>query len=111
MIKYYLPLALLACVFFGCETERTLPLEEDKLVKILCDIHLAEAVLDKLNGSIKDTAAVKLYNQIYSIHGVEEAEVDTCLYYFKRDPVAMSDLYEKVMVELERMNLNGQPKN
>ena len=108
MIKYYLPLVLSGCLIFGCESENTLPVEEEKLVKILCDIHFAEAALDKLNGPAKDSTAIKLYNQIFTIHGVSEAEVDTCLYYLKRDPIAMSNLYEKVMEEFEKMKLKVQ---
>ncbi|MEO1257879.1 MAG: DUF4296 domain-containing protein [Bacteroidota bacterium] len=109
IIKQYLSLALISFFVFGCVKENPLPLEEKKLIKILCDIHLAEAALAKLNGSIKDSAAVKLYQQIYTIHEVSEAELDSCLYRIKRDPEIMQDIYQQVMTELDKMKLEDQP--
>lgn len=80
-------------------------MSEDRLIPILCDIHIAEAALSKINGTIKDSAATKLYGQIYEIHGVTEAELDSCLIRIKKEPLLSEAMYTKVMTELEKMKL------
>ena len=90
---------------FSCIEEKELALSEDRLIPILCDIHIAEAALLKTSGTNKDSAAVKLYSQIYEIHGVTEAELDSCLVRIKKESLLSEAIYTKVMTELEKMKL------
>lgn len=103
---------LMVSLFFtmaiGCNNERQLPIEEAQLIKILCDIHIAESAIKVVSGTIKDTAATKVYNQIYQIHDVTAADVDTCLYYIKRDPQKMEKVYAKVTDALKEMKISGE---
>ena len=95
-------------VISSCEKPQTLPLEEDKLIRVLADIHIAESALGQLNGKQKDTAAYVIYDQIYTIHEVREADVDSTLAILKRSPEKMSKIYEKVMIEMEKMKLQDE---
>ena len=86
---------------FSCKKEKQLPMDEEKFIKILCDIHIAESGMDVLIGAAKDTAATKLYEQIYSIHQVDKAAVDSSLAFIKRNPKEAEKLYARVNEELE----------
>ncbi|HFA50788.1 MAG TPA: DUF4296 domain-containing protein [Bacteroidetes bacterium] len=103
LIKTTLYLFYFILFFCSCQHEKKLPLPEDKLVPVLMDIHIAEAGLTHLTGTVKDSTAAKYYQQIYTMHGVEEAVVDSCLYYLKRHPARMKKVYDKVTKELEKM--------
>ena len=95
----------LTVFIYSCNRERELPIEEDKLVQVLADIHIAESALKDLTGPEKDSAANKLYNQIYTIHNVAAADVDTCLFHLKRDPVKIEAVYAKVLDELNSLKV------
>ena len=94
-------LILVGC--YSCTKEKQLPIAEEQLIKILGDIHIAESAIDVMNGADKDSAAVKVYRQIYTIHQVDEADVDSCLSYLKRNPKAAEKIYGKVIDDLEKM--------
>ncbi len=101
--------AVFVTLFFAaCKEEQELPMEKDKAVKILTDIHIAEAALKPLSGSDKDKAAALIYQQIRSIHEVDQATIDTLLSYLKRNPEEMERVYEEVMVEFEKLALEKE---
>ncbi len=89
--------------FTACKKKQGLPLDEGKAVKILADIHIAEAALKPISGAGKDSAAALVYQQIRSIHGVDQATIDTMLAYLKQNPEELARVYEKVMVELDEL--------
>ena len=107
-LKHLFLLFLIVLGNLSCMKEQKLPIEDGRLIPTLCDVHIAEAALSKVNGTIKDTAAHKFYKQIYEIHGITEAELDSCLVLIKRDPVLSEKVYTKVMSELEKMKLVGK---
>lgn len=78
----------------------TLPIAEPELIKILADIHLAEAAFQNLSTSAKDTLAYQYYDQVYQIHQVEEAMVDSSIAILNRDPERFYSLYTKVQESL-----------
>ncbi len=104
-MKYCLVIFSLFVFNVACKNDKALPMEEEQLIRVLCDIHIVEAGIEHLNGTDKDSIATRLYNQIYDIHGVQQASVDTALFYLKKDPDAMEKIYSKVMDELGRMKL------
>ena len=103
-----------AILFFSCsKKEEVLPIPESDLIKILADIHIAEAAFQKLNTSAKDTLAYQYYDQVYQIHQVEKENVDSCLAILKRDPERFYNTYAKVqefLVEAAAKNLKIKPE-
>jgi predicted GNAT family acetyltransferase len=90
---------------YSCEAETAEPqLSEEKLVNTLADIHIAEAALQALRGKTKDSISQAYYEQIYSIHGVDSALVQTSLEAIRRQPEQMKDLYDQVMERVEKLN-------
>ena len=97
--KYYF---LLLLTFFACQKKPTdLPLPEEKLIRVLMDMHLAEGAFHNLSTSSKDTLAFQYYDQIYQIHEVDKADVDSCIALLNRRPEQFFDIYEKVKNNLE----------
>ena len=83
--------------FFSCNTRKEVfPIEENKLIEVLADIHLAEAAFQNLSTSAKDTLAYQYYDQIYQIHEVNKDLVDSCIAILKRDPERFYNTYDKV---------------
>jgi len=95
------------------EKVEVLPIPEPELVKILADIHLAEAAFQNLSTSTKDTLAYQYYDQIYQIHEVEKENVDSCIAILNRDPKRFYDIYDKVkefLLNAAAENLKNKPK-
>jgi hypothetical protein len=88
----------------GCAAHpaEPLPIEREKLKAILLDIHLAEQAMSHLTGNVKDSTAVKYYDQVMKIHQVERVEIDTCLAILKRNPGLMEELYDEMLEEVDK---------
>jgi hypothetical protein len=104
-MKYFILTFCIITFSLSCKKEQPLPMEEEKLIKVLCDIHIAEAAMEPVTANDKDSIATLLYQQIYTIHGVEQAEVDTALSFLKKEPQAAEKIYLKVVEELSKMKL------
>ena len=88
-------LGLICC----SEPPPELPIEEDKLVKILADVHIAEAALQNLSGEVKDSTADAYYQQIAQRHKIDRALLDSTIILIRKDAKRMSVLYTKVLEE------------
>ncbi len=104
-MKYFLSFFLTSTICLACLKDQPLPMPEETLVRVLCDIHIAEAALETVTGNKKDSAAALLYQQIYTIHGVDGVLVDTAIAQIKRDPKAAEKVYLKVTEELAKLKL------
>jgi len=93
-------ISLLACV----GQQKSLPMEDDKLVKVLEDIHLAEAALQNVNGATRDSLSTLYYQEICTIHQIEEATLDSTLALLRNNPVKMSKLYGRVLEKVTNRN-------
>jgi len=76
-----------------------------KLVDVLVDIHLAEAAMQNLTISAKDSIAARYYKQIYTIHGVKKEDFDSTSTFVKQRPKLLAKVYERVVEELNRKKL------
>ena len=106
-MKYCLILFVFT-LLFACAKDKPLPIEEDLLIKVLCDVHVAETTLKQINSKKKDSLATRLYSQIYEIHHVKQADLDTALFYLKKNPKEMERIYSKVVEELGKMKMKDE---
>ncbi|MEQ8703531.1 MAG: DUF4296 domain-containing protein [Phaeodactylibacter sp.] len=96
----------LALLLSNCESPKSKPkIPEAQLVSILADIHLAEAALQALRGTTKDSVSQLYYHQIYAIHQVDSATVQAALQEMREQPEGMKDLYDQVMERVEKLNV------
>lgn len=78
------------------------PIAEDKLAKVLVDVHFAEAAMQDVPASVRDSMGQVYYQQIYTIHNITEQELNRSLRIIKDDPGKLEAVYEKVEAELEQ---------
>ena len=98
----------------ACEDEWVWPMEEEALVGLLVDMHLAEAAANNLHGSQKDSIIQLYYNQVFRIHGIDSTTFNTVYDKLEAQPELFEHVYETVVEEIgkreaERTKL-AQPK-
>ncbi|MFT4758187.1 MAG: hypothetical protein ACI9XO_002897 [Paraglaciecola sp.] len=105
---YHIILVLYLFAFFSCETKVPPLITDEKLIKILADVHLSEAAATSLLMKQKDTTLAKYYGQIMEMHEVLRADFDSTMVILKQNPEKMVKIYEKVLeqIDTEKANLN-----
>ncbi len=89
----FLPFLISSCV--EPELEFTIP--DDQLVKLLYDIQVAEAALQTVHSSVKDSVVAIYYDQIYELHGVDQTILMENIEILKKSPVKSNKIYKKVL--------------
>lgn len=97
----FLPVFLL---FIGaCGSDHTpQPLPDEILIKVMADLHIAEAALQRLPRNYKDTVSQRYYDEVAKIHGLTRTQLDTALYWLRARPEEMFRVYEAVTEYLEK---------
>ena len=106
----------LAGVFFlwiGCNDAPVWPMEEEKLVNLLVDLHVAEAAANNLHGTLKDSVINVYYNQVFTIHDIDSVKFDQVYNQLEAQPELHLYVYELVINEIgrreaERTKLNKE---
>ncbi len=96
------------CFHVGCSSQQNepLPISEEKLVRLMFDVHVAEGALSQLpGGPKKDSIADQYYNQVAEIQQLDRAVLDTCLSILQRNPDLSQEVYEKVMEMMDKKRL------
>lgn len=98
------------CISAGCGSSEQPPIEPEKMQAILVDVHLAEArnqqtgkdsTSNPLPKDLKDLAAS--YNVIYKHHGIDEAEFEKSMKWYRYHPDQLDSVYAKVLSDLSEM--------
>lgn len=73
-------------------------LNEDELIPILKDIHVAEALLtETIDRRAKDSLARLYYGQIFRLHGIDSSIFNQSMHAYFTDPSALDSLYQAVI--------------
>ena len=88
---------------FSCNEPPTILIEEEKLIEILVDVHLAEASVQSKSRNQKEVLLDQHYNRIYQLHQIDSALFDSSMIVLKNDPDHLKAVYEKVMEEIDRL--------
>lgn len=85
----------------GCSAEEhRLPLTDEQLVDVLVDIQIAEAMIDKLPSTARDTVGEAYYEVVFKTHGVSRKDFDDSMVILREDPVHLNDIYVEVLERL-----------
>lgn len=84
------------------------PIDKEKLVQILVDVHIAEAAVQDYSGLQKDSIGKVYYKQLFSLHHVTEKDFYRSMYLIKQDPENLEALYKEVLTELEKREKEAQ---
>lgn len=101
MFKYTIIISILFLSLASCDEQIQPPIDQEKMVKILADIHLSESASKSLPNRQKDTVLAKYYEQIMEIHEVSKADFDSTIVILKKNPSEMLKVYEKVMEHID----------
>ncbi|MFN7118605.1 MAG: DUF4296 domain-containing protein [Saprospiraceae bacterium] len=92
-----------AFIIFSCnKNQEKLPVDKEKLVNILVDVHIAESAMQEYALQTKDSIGRAYYRKIFDLHQVKEADFNKSMYLVKQDPAELEALYKEVLAELER---------
>jgi len=97
-------LILMIFSFVSCTSDSvTLPIEEEKLVDVLSDVHIMEGALLNRIQSQKDSIAKVYYQQVYDRHSITEGEFIQTLETLEDHPKTLSKIYSKVLIRLDTL--------
>lgn len=102
---FILILLVLACSRSDEERHRIIP--EKKLIEILKEIHIANAIISnpgyRIANSIVDSSQV--FPPIYEKYGFTGADLDYTLQYYSGKPDELDEIYEQVLQDLNEMEV------
>lgn len=108
-MRYFIGFLLCLCLVACRKKNEALPIEEEKLVSLLSDIHIAEAAMQNLAKTVKDSMAAIYYDQIYKIHDTDKETLNKTIVLLREQPGRLSRIYSKVLEELNQKDAT-QPK-
>jgi hypothetical protein len=105
MKTVWLIFIVLILYFFGCSNDNNVPkglLSEDSLVRIIVDMHLADAIL--IDPLVQQKQFVinktKFYNAVLKKHCLTKEEFQKNINFYSDNPDRFDKVYEKVIEEL-----------
>jgi Domain of unknown function (DUF4296) len=104
MKKLKLPPSVIAVFFtlFACKNDKIqLPVPQEKMVDVLVDIHIAEAYIENVNTTLKDSMTRIYYPQIFKHHGITAKLYDSTFAVLSNQPDLMKSVYDDVMERVE----------
>jgi hypothetical protein len=110
-ISYKLLILFTFIIIFSCNKQGIdLPIEKDKLIQILADVQLAEALIQDERSEFKDSLSVVYYQQIFDKYGVNRALFDTSMSRLGSNPDMMEEIYTQVIKNIEKKEENIKTK-
>lgn len=105
---------MLFFLFLGaCKEEEAfvLPMDETKLIEVLCDVHIAEAAMRNL-PEMRDSLGAVYYEQIYKIHKIDGAVFRETMELIRKRPAELRRIYTKVteMLTIKEKEISAKKK-
>ena len=106
---------MLLLLFASCENRYPKPkgmLSEDKMVDILVDVHLTEAILlnESSYGANADSLTPYFNARLFHKHQVSRETFERSLSYYTHHPEEMNSMYEKVFNRISPLQGEVQAK-
>lgn len=88
---------------FACKNdEPQMPIAKEKMVAVLVDIHIAEAYIESVNPTLKDSMARLYYPQIFKHNGITAKLYDSAFSVLSNQPEMMKNVYDEVLLKIEQ---------
>jgi len=95
-------LIIVFLIALGCQqNETSYAIEDEMMVKILLDMHIAEAASLQVDISERDSLRRIYYDQIFEIHEVPKKTYEEDMELLKRDAEKLASIYDKVIEQLK----------
>ena len=102
------PLILMFLMLNSCGESRSKSkagiLSEKKMVALLLDTHISDALLyaENSRSDEKHDKALFYYPSVLEKHGITKARMDSSVFWYMRNPDAYARIYQEVIKELEK---------
>ncbi len=111
-MKFRYLILLIFVVFISCGGEK-LPkgvLDREKMVNVLVDIHLSDAISAQRYslGMVRDSLQEDLYLSICRKHEVEPKVLENSLYFYGRHPELFKKVYDAAVDRLNEMDIEAK---
>lgn len=106
-IQWYSVL-LLTCCLTACQVKRPdYVLQDDRMEEVLYDYHIAKAMGEEVPYN-ENYKRVLYIESVFKKHGITQADFDSSMVWFARNPEVLAKIYEKVNLRLkvERDGIN-----
>lgn len=105
-LTFFILIFILSNVFLSCKQEEIeFQIPDEKMIKILTDLHISEAAILSLNQKTKDSISPVYYQQIFEIHGVTDSVFYSDLEKLRSDSKRLEKIYQEVIVEIEQLDI------
>jgi len=107
-IRHLFWMILITAIFTACNETTVNPkkiepdIPQEKMIQILKDVHLAEAISQSERTNVKDSLLAIYYEDIYRIHNITKEDLERNLKLWMSDAEVADKLYEKVIEELSK---------
>lgn len=103
-IIFLLATTLVACV----KKEPVFELDQDKMVRVLIDLHIAEAALAQVNLADRDSIGVLALKKVAEMHQMAPEDIQSQIVYIQQNPLIMAEIYEHVLDTLDYFTANAE---
>ncbi len=86
--------------FYACEQKLELTIPQDQLILIMADMNMAEASMQRMTSKMKDTLAVRYYNEIYEIHEINQELYLENLKVLEKKPKLAKKIFDSVLEKI-----------
>jgi len=95
----------ISCGKFSFRKKSSFIIPKDKLIPILVDLHLSDAVLNSPNikSLYNKQYAEVYYDQVFELHGYTRAQFDTTIKFYSVKPSKLENIYDDVIEELSKL--------
>lgn len=104
-MRYLFFIIIISVSFIACRNNNIkTPIEREKLIKILVEVHLAEAAMQELSleQSKRDSIGKLYYKKVFETNKVTEADFNKTMFLLRQNPEKLETLYKKVIADLEK---------
>jgi len=103
----FLGIFLMLVFLTACDSgrrDRNFVVEQEKMVDVMVDVHLTEAILrnKKISGEELDKKTSDYYSRIFHKHDITKKQFDSSLVYYEKNVDQFNEIYEEVIVKLNK---------
>lgn len=104
-LKYFAVFLLVSVAFIACESKPDGVLGDEKMVQVLTDIHITDAILNEkriFDKNIKDTMS-SYYDHVWVKNNISYQHFKTSINYYTRNTTELNIIYDSVISRLIHM--------
>lgn len=98
-------LIFILTIISSCKEKRELPtLDEEIIIPILVDMHIAQEMISKFKETHRDSVRRLFMHEISEIHGIDSSLITQQLEIIQANPEYSFKLYEKVYKKIDKID-------